>query len=79
MVGVSLPIRIFEPRSTIERITDLWGYWVPFLSSRLHTGCELSQEQKVENIKNTVLFSVSGLALSLSMYKPFNPLLGETY
>ena len=26
MIGVSLPVRIFEPRSTIERITDGWGY-----------------------------------------------------
>lgn len=32
MIGVSLPIRIFEPRSTIERITDAWGYAVHFLS-----------------------------------------------
>ncbi len=26
-----------------------------------------------------MLFGVSGLSLSLSMMKPFNPLLGETY
>jgi len=26
VVGVSLPIKIFEPRSTIDRITDCWGY-----------------------------------------------------
>lgn len=32
MIGVSLPIRIFEPRSTIDRITDAWGYAVHFLS-----------------------------------------------
>ena len=24
IVGVSLPVRIFEPRSTLERITDWW-------------------------------------------------------
>ena len=26
IVGISLPIRIFEPRSICERITDMWGF-----------------------------------------------------
>ena len=26
VVGVSLPIRIFEPRSLVERISDIWGF-----------------------------------------------------
>ncbi len=34
MVGVSLPVKIFEPRSTIERITDCWGYLEQFISGR---------------------------------------------
>ncbi len=25
IVAISLPVRIFEPRSTLERITDNWG------------------------------------------------------
>jgi len=30
-------------------------------------------------MKNVILFVLSGICLSLSLYKPFNPLLGETY
>lgn len=26
MINVSLPVRIFEARSFIERMTDVWGY-----------------------------------------------------
>ena len=26
IISVSLPVRIFEPRSTIERIIDWWGF-----------------------------------------------------
>jgi len=33
MVGVSLPVRIFEARSTIERITDCWGYLEQYIST----------------------------------------------
>jgi hypothetical protein len=25
VVAISLPVRIFEPRSTLERICDTWG------------------------------------------------------
>lgn len=76
---MSLPVRIFEARSTIERITDCWGYATRFLSDKLHMHPTLTLEQKVENVKNVMLFGVAGLSLSLSMLKPFNPLLGETY
>ncbi len=79
MVGVSMPIRIFEPRSALERISDLWGYAVNFLSKGLHLGAQLSQKERVENIGSAMAFGVAGMSLSLSMYKPFNPLLGETY
>ena len=32
VVGVSLPIRIFEPRSIAERISDIWGYAHEYLT-----------------------------------------------
>ena len=35
LIGVSLPVRIFEPRSTIERIGDKFGYLVNYLSNKL--------------------------------------------
>jgi hypothetical protein len=32
IVGISLPVRIFEPRSLIERITDWWTLFPYYLS-----------------------------------------------
>ena len=32
VVGISLPVRIFEPRSTIERITDWWAFGPIYLT-----------------------------------------------
>ena len=49
MVGVSLPVRIFEPRSTIERITDLWGYLNNYVSKCTPT--PISLDDRVFNLK----------------------------
>lgn len=72
MVGVSLPVRIFEPRSTIERITDVWGFAPYFLN-------KVADDNHVEKIKATLSMVVSCQPFLLSQWKPFNPLLGETY
>ena len=32
IVGVSLPVRIFEPRSSIERMTDIWSFGPIYLN-----------------------------------------------
>lgn len=32
VVGISLPVRIFEPRSTIERICDWWAFGPIYLT-----------------------------------------------
>ena len=32
IVGISLPVRIFEPRSLIERITDWWTFFPYYLN-----------------------------------------------
>lgn len=73
MVGVSLPVRIFEPRSTIERVTDVWGYAPYFLNKVAEKG------NPVERVKATLAMVVSSLPFMLSQWKPFNPILGETY
>jgi len=49
MVGVSLPVRIFEPRSTIERITDLWGYLTNYVSKCITN--PVSIDDKIFNLK----------------------------
>ena len=77
MVGVSLPVRIFEPRSTIERITDLWGYLNNYVSRCIPSPTSLND--RIFNLKQVMAFAFSGISLSINILKPFNPLLGETY
>ena len=72
IVGLSLPILIFEPRSTIERSLDRWGYLPMFMATA--AGCN----DRVERMKYVISMAVAGLHLSNSQGKPFNPLLGET-
>jgi hypothetical protein len=72
MVGVSLPVRIFEPRSTLERITDIWGGGPLYLNKISYCS------DPVERMKLFITFVISGLHMNLKQLKPFNPILGET-
>jgi hypothetical protein len=71
IVGLSLPIRLFEPRSTLERMLDRWAFMPVFLSNTQGLN-------EIEKFKRVILMSVAGLYVSPSQEKPFNPLLGET-
>jgi len=72
-MSLSLPIRIFEPRSMLERYTD-WFSFAPDLLAKAGT-CK----DKVEAFKYVILFSLSALFRSSEQLKPLNPMLGETY
>ena len=73
IVAVSLPVRIFEKRSTIEKICDLWCTGPIFLKrAALET-------DPIERMKNAITFVVSGMHMVATQRKPFNPILGETY
>lgn len=72
IVGLSLPVRIFEPRSTIERVCDVWTYAPHYLT-------KAAASEGVDRIREVMSFIVAALPHSLSQWKPFNPLLGETY
>ena len=69
---ISLPIKIFEPRSSIQRIVDLWTFAPKFLKQAAQTSDHL------ERLKLVIAFNISGFYLTTSNNKPFNPLLGET-
>ena len=72
-MSLSLPIRIFEPRSMLERYTD----WFSFAPDLLTKAGEC--KDKVEAFKYVILFSLSALFRSSEQLKPLNPMLGETY
>ena len=72
-MSLSLPIRIFEPRSYLERYTD-WFAFAPILLTKAG-----SCKDKIEAFKNVIFFSLSALFRSSEQLKPLNPMLGETY
>ena len=69
---ISLPIKIFEPRSSIQRIVDIWSFAPKYLRAAADTTDHL------ERFKQVIAFSMSSLYICTSQYKPFNPILGET-
>lgn len=73
VVGVSLPIRIFEPRSLVERITDWWSFAPIYLTPAAQL------KDPLERMKHVIAFAMAGLYVSVTPLKPFNPILGETY
>ena len=72
-ITISLPIRIFEPRSMIERYAD----WFSFAPDLLEKAAQC--EDNLETFKYVILFSLSALFRSTEQLKPLNPHLGETY
>mmetsp|Transcript_15437 Transcript_15437/g.26518 ORF Transcript_15437/g.26518 Transcript_15437/m.26518 type:complete len:389 (+) Transcript_15437:74-1240(+) len=73
VVNTSLPVRLFESRSFLERITDFWAY-----IDLLKVACKA--ENPEERMKYVVAFALGGLHREImGPKKPFNPLLGETF
>jgi hypothetical protein len=72
-VSISLPIRIFEPRSMLERYSDWWSFAPILLKKAGNTS------DKIEAFKYSICFVLSAMFLSTGQMKPFNPLLGETF
>jgi len=72
VVNITLPIRVFEPRSFLQRITDAWGM-APLLLSRAAL-----EKSAVERLKWVIVFAFSGLHRGVAHLKPFNPILGES-
>jgi hypothetical protein len=73
IVAISLPVRIFEKRSTIERITDLWSTGPIYLKKAA------LESNPVERMKFVIAFMISGMHTVAPQRKPFNPIIGETY
>jgi hypothetical protein len=73
VTGVSLPVRIFEPRSLLERIADWYGY------APLYFQQASVNDDPIERFKLTIAFGLASLNCSITLQKPFNPILGETF
>ena len=69
---ISLPIKIFQPVSAIQRIVDIWSFAPKHLNAAAQT------KDHLERLKLVIAFALSGTYICTNQYKPFNPILGET-
>lgn len=73
LIAISMPVKIFEPRSFLQRMTDFWGLLPEYL------GRAARLKDPVERMKLVVAFMIGGLHRGVKQRKPFNPVLGETF
>lgn len=59
IIGISLPVRIFEPRSLLERICDWYGFAPQFLKQAGQS------DDSLERFKLTIAYALSSLYCSI--------------
>jgi hypothetical protein len=73
LMNTSFPVKLFEDRSYLEKLADVWVY-PKFLSKAAQA------QEPLERMKFTITWFVSGLHHGFERWKkPFNPILGETW
>jgi hypothetical protein len=70
---ISLLVRLFEPKSTLQRIMNYWSFAPTFLK------VAFSITDPLERMKKVIAFAVAGLYVPTKQLKPFNPNIGETF
>lgn len=73
-VKISMKVKFFEPKSTLQRIADYWSFAPVYLNKAADPSLT-----PLERIKHVITFAVSGLYISTKSLKPFNPVVGETF
>ncbi|CAG9460107.1 unnamed protein product [Pedinophyceae sp. YPF-701] len=73
LMNMSMPVKMFEPRSYLQKLTDVWVH--PRLLDRA-----AETRDPVERMRLVVAWFLSGMQYAFDQWaKPFNPLLGETF
>lgn len=72
ILNVSFPVTIFRDESQLKSVARNYSYAPIFLEN-------LTTKSPIDKIKSIILFHISSTNLTISMNKPFNPILGETY
>jgi len=71
---LSLPVKLFEPRSYLEKLADPWIY-----SQYLEAAAECSSNP-VLRMQYTITYIIAGFHRAFIKWaKPYNPILGETW
>lgn len=73
LVNFSVPVKMFEPRSYLEKLADVWVY--PRIIAQAADATD-----PIERMRLVITWFVAGLQhVFQSWRKPFNPILGETW
>lgn len=67
-----MPVELFEGRSFLQRLTESWAH-MGLLSAAADA------TDPVERMRCVVAWVLAGLSCQVSAFKPFNPILGETF
>lgn len=70
LISISLPVKIFEAKSFLQRITDGW-YYAPHLLGKAG-----ASRDPLYRFKCVMAFALGGLKHTVKQWKPFNPILG---
>lgn len=73
ILNISLPVDIFCKESNIERIANSFGYCPLFIEKVAEA------KDPVDQLKAILSSALGSSLIYLTMEKPFNPILGETY
>ncbi|CAD8211443.1 unnamed protein product [Paramecium pentaurelia] len=71
IMNISLPVYVFEKQSNLQRYANSLTY-LQYLD-------EAVQKDYIFQFKNFLPYGYGTIILYLNMWKPFNPILGETY
>lgn len=70
---ISLSVKLFEPKSTLQRITDYWSFAPQFYTKA--NNCQSA----LERMKWVMTNLAAGLYVPTKQLKPFNPNIAETF
>lgn len=73
IMNISLPIKLFEPKSLLEKIAESFSF-APYYFLKA-----ADQTDPIERVKTLITLYIASLQLEPQMLKPFNPILGETF
>ena len=72
ILNISLPVDIFCRESNIERAAMSFGYFPLYIEKVINS-------DPLDQLKAIISSVMGGSLIYLTMEKPFNPILGETY
>jgi oxysterol-binding protein-related protein 3/6/7 len=73
IISTSLPVRIFEPKSWLQRLSDAWSC-APYLLNKA-----AKETDPVKRLGYVAAFAISGFHTSARQWKPFNPIRNFQY